>query len=197
VGGVGSGRLPSLDTRLTVEDCQPLDIRWLDRENLLNAGRSTVSWLKGDRIVGSIVIEGSARSATLYFRTRYRSDKDWVEQQQRVTFAWTDCSLGGRRIWWQCPVCDRRIAILYILRDTFECRKCLGLQYPSQSENELARVYRRLRKSKALIEDRNFGKPGGMHQKTYEKIRDRIIDDSIRADDLFDHLLQRDMQRSE
>jgi hypothetical protein len=38
---------------------------------------------------------------------------------------------GGRRWWWLCPACGRRVGHLY-LADELLCRRCSGLRYASE-----------------------------------------------------------------
>ncbi len=52
-----------------------------------------------------------------------------------ITIVETPCHYGGVRQWLLCPSCDKRVAILYKDRDDFKCRKCLKIEYQSQSIN--------------------------------------------------------------
>ena len=46
----------------------------------------------------------------------------------------TTTGFGGKRYWFKCPTCDRRIGVLYEhpLTKQFGCRKCLDLKYKKQ-----------------------------------------------------------------
>jgi len=68
----------------------------------------------------------------------------------------------------------------------FTCRVCLDLVYASQSESELARAFRRKRRSEAFLRGQLAVKPKGMHWRTFSKLKARIIEDSMRADELLD-----------
>jgi hypothetical protein len=50
----------------------------------------------------------------------------------RLTF--TPLRSGGRRWWWVCPACERRVDVLYLPqgRDRLGCRRCCRLVYRSQ-----------------------------------------------------------------
>jgi hypothetical protein len=50
----------------------------------------------------------------------------------RLTF--TPLRSGGRRWWWVCPACQRRVDVLYLPpgRDRLGCRRCCQLVYRSQ-----------------------------------------------------------------
>lgn len=93
----------------------------------------------------------------------------------------------GVRHWYLCPHCHQRCAKLYIGRKDIACRKCWGIHYASQSEDELARM-RRLIRSKRLaiwphdtLELMNlfkthfqFYKPKGMRRETFERKRTEL-----------------------
>ncbi|MFZ4171194.1 hypothetical protein ACEV60_21440 [Enterobacter ludwigii] len=87
----------------------------------------------------------------------------------------------GNRYWYCCPSCNRRIAKLYIGVKDIACRHCWGLHYKSQSEDELARMRRDIRRQRYAIwgntvVTRNltnypntFPKPKGMRWETYNR----------------------------
>lgn len=41
---------------------------------------------------------------------------------------------GGLRFWFECPLCKKRVGVLYThpLNQNVGCRKCLGLEYRNQ-----------------------------------------------------------------
>ncbi len=53
-----------------------------------------------------------------------------------VPLAWSRLVSGGRRPWWQCPVCGRRCGVLYLPPGAgrFACRQCYRLAYASQQD---------------------------------------------------------------
>ena len=52
-----------------------------------------------------------------------------------IWFKSTKCRFGGRRYWFECPTCLKRVGVLYKDGDSFECRKCLDLDYLSHEIN--------------------------------------------------------------
>lgn len=102
----------------------------------------------------------------------------------RVTLDWTAPSLGGRRAWFRCPVCDRRCAVLFGRSTEWGCRVCIGGSYASQSRGRFDRLLRRVRQLRARLDDRSVSnaieligragltpdKPRGMHWRTYARI---------------------------
>lgn len=55
---------------------------------------------------------------------------------QVVPLVTTPCHFGSNRYWFTCPQCNRRIAVLYKLGDTFACRLCHNLTYHSKRLNK-------------------------------------------------------------
>jgi len=60
------------------------------------------------------------------------TDRVW----QRVQLTHSRGPRGGKRIWFLCPTCRRRVGVLYHKNGLpFRCRTCCGLAYPSQYES--------------------------------------------------------------
>ncbi len=126
------------------------------------------------------------RGAVTAFRVIYDSDDQGeyvcmvsescggriVDQHIRLTS--TPCNFGGRRLWLQCPKCDRRIGVLNLTAHGWFCGRCAKIRYSSQLEDRTARLVRRRRKirrrlnaSENLLVPLEFIKPKGMHWETY------------------------------
>lgn len=116
-----------------------------------------------------------------------RGGESWANRC-RASFTWTEPHLGGRRAWWECPVCGRRCGVLYVRAHGLECRTCADLRYTSSGECPMDRAARR----RANLDKRlgathpSFSvvggdeppppRPKGMHRTTYERLcaeRDR------------------------
>ena len=125
----------------------------------------------------SIQIRTEADRIVLNYRSRSNGDQ-WQPMEYPVHLEWTECNLGGRRVWFRCPAsgCGRRAAILYG-GAVFACRHCHQLAYQSQREVAHDRAARRADR----IRDRlnwepgilNGGgdKPKGMHWRTFERLK--------------------------
>lgn len=61
-------------------------------------------------------------------------------KEARVILTTTPCHFGGKRYWFKCPMCDRRIGVLY-KNGYFACRYCHGLTYYSQNLNHRSYFY--------------------------------------------------------
>lgn len=102
------------------------------------------------------------------------------ETRYPIPVVTTHCNYGGQRHWFLCPFpsCQRRSKKLYFCNQgLFLCRKCLHLAYTTQNRSEADRI---IDKKWHLI--RKYGgdsewtmkKPKGMHQKTFDQIRNEV-----------------------
>jgi len=50
---------------------------------------------------------------------------------KNITLLTSRVNFGGVRYWFKCPLCDKRVGVLYIhpVSQKVGCRVCLGLQY--------------------------------------------------------------------
>jgi hypothetical protein len=161
----------------TVEDWLALDVRRLHRRGLLRPGRSgAVQWSSGrGEPTGSVVVRAGADRLTLSYRTRARGGP-WQEVEQHVALTSTPCHYGGRRVWFLCPRCGRRCAVLHG-GARFYCRRCWGLAYRSQREDAADRARRRARTIRYRLGGGGNllepfpAKPKGMWWRTYARLR--------------------------
>ena len=177
MGGWGSGRGQS--GKGTTSDYRALDVRRLQRDDLLISGRSFGwNWTRDGETVASIQVRVESGGIILNYRHK-SAVGEWQPMDYPVRLDWTDCTLGGRRAWLLCPVrgCGRRVALLYIGGSgIFACRHCYKLAYASQRESCDDRAARRA----GRIRDRLGWQPGilngegdkpkGMHWRTFERL---------------------------
>jgi hypothetical protein len=118
-----------------VEDYKAIDVRDLQRKDLLRPGLSgRWNWSRNGEPTGSVDFKTEHDAVVLMYRFRLRGTTEWKDVRQRVPLTWTACALGGQRPWFRCR-CGRRVAILYAFDELFECRRCCGLAYESQSQS--------------------------------------------------------------
>jgi hypothetical protein len=102
-----------------------------------------------------------------------------------VGITWTKCNYGGKRPWFLCPGCTKRVGKLYLKNGIFRCRKCNDLTYKrcQISGNDFSVITERmyeladrlqLKDFKVYELDRNYFKPKGMHQKTFYKLSEEL-----------------------
>jgi len=177
MGGIGSGRRWQFGAE-TTEDYRAIDVRWLKREGVLLPGtHRSITWSRQDRVTGSIDIRSEPGCVVLSYRHR-SGDEEWQDKSYPVYLDTSPCHMGGERHWFLCPVrgCGRRVALLYG-GAIFACRHCHRLAYPSQREPPRDRVARRADRIReklgwpaGILNGSGWGKPKGMHWKTYEKL---------------------------
>ena len=114
-----------------VEEAHALPIHKVARWSKVQPGYwGTVRWSIGDREVSSI---GYVVLNEHEIRLDYQQRGEVLRYTVRLTY--TTLASGGRRPWWQCPVCGRRCGVLYSCRRGgryFVCRICGDLAYASQ-----------------------------------------------------------------
>lgn len=177
MGGRGSGNWYRWDSKPTTEGQLGIDIRWLKKNGYLKPGYSgLLSWSCNGEESGSVRYRIEINRMILNFRHR-QNGGEWESVEQDIPFDRTPCHYGGFRLWFNCPRCSRRVAVLYCAGKYFYCRHCYGLTYSSQQESRPDRLMRKARKirkrlgaSKNLFEPILF-KPKHMHQKTFDRLR--------------------------
>lgn len=174
MGGYGSGRQGG---KRSTDSMKPLDIRRLHRAGLLIPGRAfSWQWTVCGREVASIQIRTEVDRVILHYRNRSNGG-EWRPMEYPVYLEWTNCTLGGRRVWFLCPGqgCGRRVAVLFG-GSTFACRHCHGLAYESTRENSGDRAIRRadaIRKRMKWVAgtaNPKGDKPKGMHWRTFWRL---------------------------
>lgn len=149
----------------------------------------------GDFTYGSMVpvwSESMGQGARFIVFANFREGADWVTlladyrqgfglggwsgEEVIVHLTYTPCHYGGRRIWFVCPGCEQRAAILHFAGHGWQCRKCLNLAYPTQCESPSRRRRRRMAAIEGQLtyvrNKRNIpgNRPKGMHRRTFERL---------------------------
>lgn len=147
-----------------------LDVRdWVRRGILAPGCSGTWSWSNsytGER-TGSIGYSIEEGAAVLSYSL------NGEPRRQRVPILRTPCNYGNTRSWFACPQCATRVAVIYLRRGGFCCRKCARVAYYSQSEDAVGRAWRVQRKAEARLGE-NWARPKGMHTKTRERLLETI-----------------------
>ena len=178
MGGPGSGNWYRWDSKTTTESQHRIDIRWLKKQGYLRPGSiGSLSWSRGDEQTGSISYRTEENRMILNYRHRPNGG-EWEPVEQSISFDRTTCNYGGYRIWFLCPRCRKRVAVLYGAGKYFFCRHCHDLAYGSQQEGKPDRLMRKARKIRRRlgITDPNLMepilyKPKHIHQKTFDRLR--------------------------
>ena len=181
MGGYGSTRWNFEHTRQDTGGLLRLDVPSLKRAGALQPGTvSTSSWTRADgELAGSIVIRmvHDGRRLTLDYSTRATLETDWTRRTLHIWLEWTPCHFGGERVWFRCPHCQSRRAVLYSSGGVFSCRACHDLAYTSTRLDDMERAYRTIRKlQQRLGAPANVTpwhipeRPSRMHWTTYERL---------------------------
>lgn len=185
MGGYGSGRRYSLSagTKPVADiDLLRLDVRYLHRNGMLQSQHwTTLRWSYNGQTSGNIRVEIGNGHPPLYLRLIYthtsRYDGAKTDINEYVTLDWQACRFGGRRPWFLCPRCGRRVGVLWGGK-RFLCRHCHQVTYPCQNETKADRAMRRSRKARkrlGLGDDVTMpasyaSKPKGMRWATYHRL---------------------------
>jgi hypothetical protein len=157
-----------------------VDVRYLRRNGLLQHGAScSLSWMsaRGESL-GSIELRMLPQRAAVAFSYRIqRGGGEWESVLEHADLVTTACFLGGERQWFICPGpdCGRRVAILYVGR-ALRCRRCNGLTYQSQRDNDMTRLATKAQNIRwrlggnASLYSVFPPRPKGMHWSTYARL---------------------------
>jgi len=174
MGGYGSGR--RYDAKKTTESQCEIDVRRMKRDGALVPGaKGNISWSRRGEETSSIGYRVEAKRLIINYYSK-QNGGEWESIEQIITLTWTYPNYGGKRIWFMCPQCNRRIAVLYGGK-YFLCRRCRNLTYSSQQESKEDRLMRRARNIRCrlgggvnLLEPFPL-KPRNMHWETYMRLR--------------------------
>lgn len=124
MGGWGSGR-HWLSKKRTVEECLTLDVNKLVKVDLLGKPFAEVRWSREGKEIASVSFARRSDILTLY-----------EPLAQDIPLVTTQLNFGGRRFWFLCPNCRRRVGRLHLPhgRSFFFCRRCYDLTYTSCQE---------------------------------------------------------------
>jgi aromatic ring hydroxylase len=86
-------------------------------------------------------------------------------QAERVAIECVPCPIGGMRCYFRCPLIGVRCEQLFSTDGIFASRKAHKLTYASQSDDELSRARRKVRKLHRQVEgDFRYARPRGRNR---------------------------------
>jgi hypothetical protein len=167
-------------TRTCTDAMRSVDVRKLYRGGHLKPSRVYLTeWFRHGTVSATLRATAGDDGIWVEYRS-LRKSGDWQTFSRLIALERTPCHLGGERVWWLCPGCANRVAILYGGHE-LACRKCWGLAYRcgrETRENSSMRQSDKLRKKlgwPAGILNGLGSRPKGMHQATYERLRREAI----------------------
>lgn len=189
MGGRGSGHYShgSGNGRPTIGECLRIDAWRVYRAYHKRGAWFTWHWSQGGEECASVsvrVLPDAVTSPTLHpcqgpgavvFSYRH-TPSPWHGGEPRdvenvVPLTWTSPHYGGRRPWFLCTGCARRVGVLILGGGAVLCRRCRGLAYEVQRERRSYRLMRRRDKLLARLGP-DGERPKGMHWRTYARIRE-------------------------
>lgn len=195
MGGLGSGGW-NRRNRGTVEGHRWIDIGQLQRAGVLGGGQHVFEWKREGQVVAYLCLQGGRDRIRLQYQVRVGGE-DWHAIDEPVIIRWRACPFGGERPFFSCPHCARLAMRLHLAGARFRCRRCSGLSYASQCEDERDRSLRRANRLRARL----GGEPGlgavlprrpkHMHERTYKRMIDEIWDREIAVEDYAAQMLMR------
>jgi hypothetical protein len=142
LGGFGSGRHWFLK-KTTVEECLTLDINKLIKAGLLNRSWGELRWYRGGEETACVDYmlkdmgfkEGESVHVLMLLSSVIRRDQRVPTQD--IPLLTTLLHSGGKRYWFSCPNCKRRVGRLHLPYggSYFFCRRCYDLTYMSSQES--------------------------------------------------------------
>lgn len=189
MGGRGSGHYyhRSGNGRPTIEGALRIDAWRVFRAYRKRGAWFTWHWSQGGAECASVsvrvlpeaqtspIIHPSQGPGAVVFNYRH-TPSGWnggepKDVENVVPLLWTSPNYGGRRPWFLCVSCRRRVGVLILGGGAVLCRRCRGLAYEVQREKRSDRLMRRRDKLLARLGP-DGERPKGMHWRTYERIRE-------------------------
>lgn len=146
MGGYGSGRYHGMSSRQTVEDCLSLDANKLAKWGYFKPGwrSGKLTWSRGQNETGSCGFYTYINevNASITFHYSYRDER---HSDVKINLSWYSPGFGGRRYYFICPHCNRRMRTLHINGGEIACRICHNLTYESCNESHhFDRLYKNM-----------------------------------------------------
>lgn len=169
-------------SKLTIESLPVIDIKQLCNKVCISDNiEGTLIWKIGAIEICSISYTIYEDKILLNYKHRLHNNH-WKPVKREILFDYTRCNYGGKRTWFVCNGCGRRVGVLCYLAGEFLCRHCHNLCYASQREKKDERLIRKVRKIRQKLgaSDNIFepiwDKPRYMHQSTFDRLQKEAND---------------------
>jgi len=121
----------------TVESCLSLSIFKLRQWGYLNGiTKGVLTWSgRNSEEQNRIAISVDTTADYPFCELCYMISGNQSHHSYRIALSSTGCRYGGRRFWFQCPGCSKRVATLFLASRErhFRCRECNDLTYWSRN----------------------------------------------------------------
>lgn len=118
-----------------VEDTPSIDMSFLKKNHYLKRPRfGTISWSWGSESMGSVSLQSNPSDDCISFIYTSKDNITGLTSHldYKVKLLSSYCHLGGKRYWFECLKCFKRVGVLYFAQKYASCRSCSGLYYRSQ-----------------------------------------------------------------
>lgn len=136
MGGYGSGQYYRGHIKGKVEDVRSIDANNFSRWRYFKQGLryGNLRWLRAERETGScwFHVKIDDMDDSIIFSYKYN---DKAHRDVKVNLSWYSPGFGGRRYFFVCPLCGRRMRTLHFRFGEIACRLCHDLTYRSCNEN--------------------------------------------------------------
>lgn len=130
----------------------------------------------------SCAVNETASQLTVSYGWWQYDESEREEVKRTIWLTSTPCNYGGVRLWFNCPCCHRRAAVLFIMGGAIRCATCGRVSYASQRGDAMDRAWIKQRKLEARLID-GWQKPKRMRWKTFERLQAGIIECERQKDD--------------
>jgi len=181
---MGRGHYYRWNTKISTSDLLCVRLADFKKHKCFTPGRWYIwQWSRNGEEVASVrfVI---ADSFIMIEYVMKDSEDNKLTVNKTIPLTLISCNFGGHRKLFRCG-CGKKVATMFIRGQTIACRHCFNAVYPSQREDAIDRLWRKIDKLEAKLKNDQYSRPKGMHIKTYERIKDEWINAHIKKDKLF------------
>jgi hypothetical protein len=160
--------------KATVEGLRFIDVQDWHRRGLLKSGKGIFCEWQSNRVKNGLFVGVESQRVLLWHLIRGPGRK-YQQFRETVYLDFSPCNRGGKRPWFLCPSCNRRVVVLYHC-GYFGCRRCHRLAYKSQQVSKWERPVHRIRQIRTRLGGRPdiLGpfppKPPRMRCSTYQRL---------------------------
>jgi len=135
--------------RYTTDNTSHFSVFFLKKYHHFKLGEraynKNIIWSRNGEETGRInydfLLDADNPRITLHYKSRNRGEEEWINMDYSVNLQSVVCNFGGKRWYFGCPTCNKRVAFLYSHNHYFICRGCADLTYDSCQEGKRLRGY--------------------------------------------------------
>jgi len=166
MGGYGSGKKYWRSAKEKVENCRSIDANSFSRWGYFKPGGrgGIMKWTRNGMETGSCWVYSNIDKldGSISFSYQYQ---DKPHPDVKVKLSWYSPGFGGRRYFFRCPVCGKRMRTLHFRYGEIACRVCFNLTYESCVENKRFNGLLKFLKVSLLTRQAQPKKPRGRPRK--------------------------------